>query len=188
MPALGQVSQQALLAPEGWIDRPLGEADAPVTLIVYSSPTCGHCADFHHDVLPLIEREYVETGKIRLLFRPLIRNAIDAAVFMLAEGSGAVDYLDAVTSFYERHDQLVTSSDPRAVLADEAEKLGVNAQRFEALLVARDQFERLNRLRDQAVSRFGVTGTPAFFVNGRKVEGAQSFDELAGYIDDELSP
>lgn len=78
-----------LMAPAGGlVDHVQGSDTAPVTVIEYASPTCPHCAAFSNDVLPSFITAYVDTGKVKLITRPFVRNVLDAAVFMLAEAAG----------------------------------------------------------------------------------------------------
>src|SRR6218665_4210619 len=75
-----------LMAPAGGVaDHVMGSESAPVTVIEYASPTCPHCAAFSNDVKPAFVEVYVNTGKVKLIIRPFVRNVLDAAVFMLAE-------------------------------------------------------------------------------------------------------
>ena len=124
--AVSVVSAQDLLSPAGRSDRPQGAEDAPVTLIEYSSPTCGHCVDYHNDVAPRVHTEYVETGKVRLIYRPFVRNAIDAAIFMLAESRTGDEYNVVLDAYYRRYNDIAGASNVRALLEEIAEAVGID--------------------------------------------------------------
>ena len=88
-----------LMAPAGGVaDHVQGSETAPVTVIEYASPTCPHCAAFSNDVLPAFTEAYVDTGKVKLIVRPFVRNVLDAAVFMLAEAAQVAWVLKKVDS------------------------------------------------------------------------------------------
>lgn len=183
---VGHVSAQDLLSPEGRADRPLGAKEAPVTLIEYSSPTCGHCVTYHRDVAPIIKAKYVDTGKVRIIFRPFARNAVDAAIFMLAEAQREEDYDRVIDVFYQRHEELIGASDTKAKLAEISESVGIDQTAFEAILADKDGFAPIQALATQALNEFGLEGTPTFFINDEKVVGGISAGDMAARIDAHL--
>ena len=83
-------------------DRVLGQADAPVVMVEYASATCPHCAEFHAKVLPLIKTEYIDTGKVRFIFRefPLDQAALGA--FMLARCVPEDKYFATIDLMFRR--------------------------------------------------------------------------------------
>jgi protein-disulfide isomerase len=76
-----------LMAPAGLPDKVLGSPMAKVTMIEYASPTCPHCALFSTSIFPDFRTQYVDTGKVKFIMRPFVRNVLDAVVFMLAEAA-----------------------------------------------------------------------------------------------------
>ena len=180
-------SAQALLSPAGRPDRVQGVETAPITLVEYSSPTCGHCVSYHNEVAPRIQTEYVETGKVRLIYRPFVRNVIDAAVFILAESRSDDEYHVVLDAFYKRYDDIVDTSNALGVLEEIAGTVGIGADEFRELLSAQVELESIQTLTQQAVNEFGVTGTPTFFVNDKMRVGGQSFEMLSTAIEEELA-
>jgi protein-disulfide isomerase len=88
-----------LMAPDGLADKVLGSPMAKVTLIEYASPTCPHCAFFATQVLPDFRKQYVDTGKVKFIMRPFVRNVLDAVVFLLAEAAaGTTEPTDAAAA------------------------------------------------------------------------------------------
>src|SRR6476620_307701 len=73
-----------LLEPPALGDRVLGRTDAPVTIVEYASATCPHCAAFHKDVFPQLKSEFIDTGKVRFIFREFPFDDLALAAFMLA--------------------------------------------------------------------------------------------------------
>lgn len=179
-------SAQGLLSPAGRPDRVQGVETAPVTLIEYSSPTCGHCVTYHNEVAPRIHAEYIKTGKVKLIYRPFVRNAVDAAIFVLAESRRGDEYNSILDAYYKRYDDLVSTSNVRGLLEEIAATVGISAAEFESLLSEQTRLEPLQILTQQAVKEFGITGTPTFFVNDTMHVGGQSFEMLSAAIEEKL--
>lgn len=178
------VDQAKLLAPAGNVtDKVLGSADAPVTIIEYASPTCPHCAAFHNNVFEPFKAEYIDTGKVRFILRPFVRNVLDAAIFMLAEAAGDTNYHNVISTFFRTQTTWGTSDKPRDAILDVAKQLGFTQESFDAALTNQDLFAAMEALRDQALNEFGLEGTPTFYVNGKTISGDKSLEQLAAEID-----
>lgn len=178
------VDQAKLLAPAGGIpDRVLGHADAPVTVIEYASPTCPHCAAFHNDVYEPFKAAYIDTGKVKFILRPFVRNVLDTAVFMLAEASGDTNYHNVISTFFKTMSQWGTSETPRDALLEVAKQLGFTQESFDAALTNQELFTGMEALREQALDEFGLQGTPTFYVNGKTLTGGKTLEQLAAEID-----
>lgn len=165
-----------LLQPLGRADRPLGSVTAPVTVIEYSSPTCPHCADYRNDTSPKIEAEFVESGQVRILFRPFARNNVDLVIFMLADSQPQSKFV--LNTFYARHDEIAKSSDLEQTLREIAGSAGINRDAFDKAVADQSVLSNLKTLTDQARDDFKVEGTPTFFINGKKITGAPSLEEM----------
>lgn len=177
---------QALLSPAGRPDRVQGVETAPVTVIEYSALSCVHCVTYHNEVAPRIRAEYVDTGKVRLIYRPLIRETVDAVVFMLAEGRPGDEYHTVIDAFYKRFDDIANAADVRGLLEEIAAGLGIDAAEFKRLATEQSTLDALYSLKDQALEEFGVSGVPTFFVNGDMLVGAQTFEALSAAIEEKL--
>ena len=160
----------SLMSPAGIEDQFLGESAAPATLIVYSSPTCSYCIDFEKNVLPQLQEKYVETGKLRVSVRPFIRNAVDAVVFQVANKAGSEKYRQTTEAFTNGFDRLAEADDVEAVLREIAASQGVEGDAFDQAVADDEYFNKLNAMREQAIEKFGVKGTPTFFLNGESFE------------------
>ncbi|WP_176084749.1 thioredoxin domain-containing protein [Martelella sp. HB161492] len=176
-----------LSAAAGRADRPEGSSTAAVTLVEYSSPTCSHCVAYRTTVAPRINEAFVQTGKIRYLFRPFVRNNVDMAIFMLAEGQSAENYDQFVASFYAHYDDLINAQDLNQTLRSIAAENGISDAEFDRLVTNEDAFQALRSLTDQAVDDFDVQGTPSFFINGAKIVGGIPYDEMKAHLDDAIA-
>jgi protein-disulfide isomerase len=179
----GTTKDVAALANVALPDRSLGSETAPVTVIEYASPTCPHCAAFHNDVYPAFKTEYVETGKVRFVVRPFVRNVLDAVVFMLAEAAGADQYHSVIETYFRTQGQWGTSETPRDALLAIALQLGFTEESFEAALTNQELFTAMETMREQALDEFGLTGTPTFYVNGMQLTGDKTIEEMRAAVD-----
>jgi protein-disulfide isomerase len=179
----GTTKDPAALANVALPDKPLGSETAPVTVIEYASPTCPHCAAFHNNVYPAFKAEYIDTGKVRFLLRPFVRNVLDAVVFMLAEAAGPEQYHNIVATYFRTLAQWGQASDPRAALLEIAKQLGFTDASFDAALTNQQLFAGMEAMREQALSEFNLEGTPTFYVNGKQLTGDKTLEQLAAEID-----
>ena len=173
-----------LMAPAGGLtDHALGNPDAPVTVIEYASPTCPHCATFHNTVYEPFKADYVDTGKVLFIVRPFARNALDAAIFMLAEAAGPENYHDVIATFFKTQNEWGMSEKPRDSLYAIAQQLGFTEESFNAALTNQDVLSGIEAQKNQALDEFGLTGTPTFYVNGKTLSGGKTLEQLAAEID-----
>ena len=183
--AEGDVIDEAkLMAPAGGLeDKFEGNPDAPVTVIEYASPTCPHCAAFHNTVYEPFKEQYVETGKVKFILRPFARNAIDAAIFLLAEAAGPVAYHNVIATYFKTQNEWGMSDKPRDAIYAVAQQLGFTEESFNAALTNQDGFTAIEAQKNQALDEFGLTGTPTFYVNGKTLSGGKTLEQLAAEID-----
>lgn len=173
-------------------DMAEGSVDAPVTVIEFASMTCSHCAHFQKETYPLLKRDFVDTGKIRFIFRefPLDSYAVDASI--LARCSGAANYFKVIARLFAEQPQWMPAPGPisevsrkatQGRLANYGEDFGVDEKEYEACLANVPLKEHLNNRRTEAIQRYQVNGTPAIVVNG-KLTSSPSYAEVARAIND----
>jgi protein-disulfide isomerase len=179
----GTTKDVAKLATTAMADHVLGNADAKVTVIEYASPTCPHCAQFHNEVYPALKTEYVDTGKIKFILRPFVRNLQDAVIFLLAEAAGEEKYHQVVETYFKTQATWSLAEKPRAALLEQAKQLGFTEESFDAALANQELFEAMQTVQKQAVDEFKLEGTPTFYINGKQLTGEKSLEELKAEID-----
>ena len=174
------VDSPMALAQEG--DMVLGDANAPVTLIEYSSLSCPHCARHHESVLPEIKKQYIDTGKVKLIMRdfPLNGPAMQAA--MLAYCVSPLAYWSMVDQLFATQSAWVNDNSGPA-LAAIAATAGINDQDFQTCLANDAVRQKILTTREQADKVFGVRSTPTFVVNGIVIEGGKPFDKFKEIFD-----
>jgi protein-disulfide isomerase len=154
-----------------------GDVNAPITLIEYSSLSCPHCARFQKDVLPQVKKDFIDTGKVKLIQRdfPLNKPAIQAA--QLAHCGGPMRYFALVDVLFKTQDQWLTE-DSVEKLAQIAATAGMDRPTFDACLANKDIEAKIVASRKAGEDAFQVNSTPTFIVNGVKLEGEQTYDDM----------
>lgn len=173
-------------------DMAEGSVDAPVTVIEFASMTCPHCAHFQKETYPLLKRDFVDTGKIRFIFRefPLDSYAVDASI--LARCTGAENYFKVLTKLFAEQPQWMPAPGPisevsrkatQGRLANYGEDFGVDETKYQACLNNKPLKDHLANRMDEARNRYQVNGTPAIVVNG-KLTSSPSYAEVAKAINE----
>lgn len=158
----------------------MGPEDAKVTVIEYASATCPHCAAFHNDTFGTLKSEYIDTGKIRFLFREFPHNDAALAAFMLARCAPKEKYFALVDIFFTTQPQWTQS--PREGLLNIAKQAGFSEESFNKCLS--DQALAKSIIEGRRIAEgFGVTGIPTFFINGEMLTGEKKIEELRKIID-----
>ncbi|HEX5780199.1 MAG TPA: DsbA family protein [Xanthobacteraceae bacterium] len=163
-------------------DKVLGSDSAPVTIVEYASVTCPHCAAFHQNTYPALKSKYIDTGKVKLIFRefPTQPAAVAMAGFMLARCAEDKYYpmLDAIFS-----QQQSWAQDPYNGLLRIARQAGFSQEKFEACLKDQKLAEQIQAVAQRGNEQFKVESTPTFFINGKKYVGALSMPELEKIVE-----
>jgi protein-disulfide isomerase len=170
----------AQAGPDG--DVMIGSDKAPVTIIEYASMTCPHCAHFEETTLPELKKRYIDTGKVRYVMREFPLDALAAAGFMLARCAGKDKYETVVETLFAKQADWVVQQ-PIEPLKAIAKQFGFTEESFNACLANQKLLDSIQAVRDHAVSKLGVNSTPTFFVNGKRLVGDVSIDQLAKEID-----
>ena len=172
-----------MTTPAGLTDHPLGADNAPVTVIEYASTTCPHCGAWANDVYPAFKAAYIDTGKVKFLIRPFIRDVPDAVVYMLADAAGPEMYHTVIETFFRTQEQWAFVQSPREPLLAIAKQLGFTDESFDKALTNQDLFNALEAARTQALDDYKLEGTPTFYVNGKQLTGGKTLEQMAAEID-----
>ncbi|MGI9386310.1 MAG: DsbA family protein [Methyloligellaceae bacterium] len=174
-PALAQTNLEELMAKGPLEENILGSADAPVTIIEYSSMTCPHCAQFHKDTLPDLKKKYIDTGKARYIIREFPLDNLAMAAFMLARCAGPKKYFPFVDTLYaQQKNWAFVEGNPVPELLKMAKQAGFTKESFEKCLSDQKLLDGLNWVRNRGNQKFKVSSTPTFFINGELLKGAQT--------------
>ena len=174
------VSSVVLMAPHPLGEMAIGNEKAPVTVIEYASMTCGHCANFALNTFPKFKTEYIDTGKVRFILREFPLDPTAAAAFMLARcasnGDGGKYFAMVDTLFHQQNTWAVQN--PEAQLRTITRQAGLTDKSFNECLANQKALEGIEAVRQHGAQKLGVNSTPTFFINGEKVAGALSYDEM----------
>jgi len=181
-PAATEVSLEDLMKAGDLPEIAVGKTDAPVTIVEYASMTCPHCAQFHKEELPKLKEKYIDTGKVRLIFREFPLNKLAAAGSMLARCAGGDKTYPLIGVLFEKMDQWVVNN-PVPELFKIAKQAGFTQEGFDKCLSDQKLLEQIESGRNYASSKLGVNSTPSFFVNGKRHQGAPTFAELEKAIE-----
>jgi protein-disulfide isomerase len=166
-------------------ERSLGKPTAPVTVIEYVSLTCPHCANFQKTVFPRVKKEFIDTGKIRFIVRefPIGHTSGHAAIINRCAPEDKYFFLE--NQFLTRQPEWVSQEvRPDAIYAV-AKSSGMSRETFDKCLTNQTIIDGLTEVKQRG-RKYGVIGTPTFFINGRKAaQGEVTYDQFKALI---LSP
>ena len=179
------VAVDDLMKPEALPDMIMGDAKAPVTIIEYASMTCPHCAHFQETTFPELKKRYIDTGKVRYIFREFPLDNLAAAAFMLARCAGELDsakyYAMIDTMFAQQQTWAVEKPIPPLMAI--AKQAGFTEKSFDECLANQKLLTGIEDVRQRGIKEFQVDSTPTFFINGKRTVGAVTIDDMAKIID-----
>jgi len=165
----------------------LGDIDAPITMIEYASMSCPHCAAFHIETLPIIKKEYIDTGKVKLIFRdfPFNLPALQGSMITKCVGEDLYfKYLDALFSLQKKW---VKSKGSRESLFNILSNTGMTKEEFDECLNNKDLENKILSHQIRAHEEYNIKTTPSFIINGTLIEGNKSIDTFRKTFDTILS-
>jgi protein-disulfide isomerase len=182
--ARAQDAAAALVAkPVSLPDIALGSVKAPVIITEYASMSCPHCASFGENVFPMLRSKYIDTGKVRYVFREFPVDIKAVAASMLARciaNEDAEKYFGAVRLLFQQQDRLKAHTKDTLKLI--GARFGMSEQAVETCVKDQALLDKLAADQRFALEALKVNSTPTFFVNGERLKGAMSFEELEDRI------
>jgi protein-disulfide isomerase len=166
------------LAPAGPLgDQVLGADNAPVTIVEYASMTCPHCAQFQAKTFPKLKERYIDTGKVRFIFREFPLDPLAAGAFMLARCADKDKYFAVIDLLFGTQRDWVVPN-PLQPLLNVAKQAGYTEETFNACLKNQQVLDGIQNVRDRGAKVLNIESTPTFFVNGKRVVGDVSIEDL----------
>ena len=186
----GAMAQSAsdVAKPVSLPDMTLGTANAPVTITEFASMTCPHCAAFNETVFPKIKSEYIDSGKVRYVFREFPLDIKAAAGSMLARCIAKDDsgkYFTVIDLLFKQQNDWVMKNTTET-LTRIGKQAGMSQQAVEDCLKDQALLDKIAADQKFAAEVLKVNSTPTFFINGEKLTGETSFDEFAKRIQAQL--
>jgi protein-disulfide isomerase len=179
----------------------VGNPNAKVKFVEYASLTCPHCREFHEKGMATIRSRYIASGKLSYEYRSFVLNGPDYAAALLARCQGAKPFFNLVNAFYEQQ-QSWTEPFMKLTAADSAEiqalpqdqqiramavkggldgfmkTRGMTAAKFNQCLTDKTASDKLAKMREEAVSKYQLTGTPTFVINGVTQTNVYTWEQL----------
>ncbi|MBO6603736.1 MULTISPECIES: DsbA family protein [Paracoccaceae] len=188
LPPLGAAGAQATGDMPEIVDMALGQEDAPVTVIEYASFTCPHCATFHENVFPQIKENYIETGKVRFVYREVYFDRFGLWATMVARCAGPERYFAVVDRIYETQREWV-QGEPATVaenLRRIGRSVGLGEAELEACLTDADMAQALVDRYETHQEEHNIPGTPTFIIDGEQFSN-MSYASFAEILDERVA-
>ena len=178
----GALAQSAtdVAKPQSLPDMALGPADAKVTIVEYASMTCPHCAAFNVQVFPKIKSEFIDSGKVRYVFREFPLDIKAAAGSMLARciANGDPGKYFAVTDLLFKSQSDWVAKNTAEALGRIGKQAGLSQAQVEKCLKDQALLDKIAADQKYASDILKVDSTPTFFINGEKIKGEASIEEF----------
>ncbi len=164
----------------------LGNDDAPVKIKIFSSLTCPHCANFHMEVIPEIEKNYVKFGKVQLIFLdfPLDLASLNASKLLhCLDKKKQIKFLGTI---YENQAKWTSGSDLSEInnnLKEMVKDLGISPTEFEKCLNNETVENNILNIRIEGQRKYSINSTPTIIINEKKFEGSTDFKNMKKKID-----
>ncbi|MEM8537930.1 MAG: DsbA family protein [Pseudomonadota bacterium] len=179
-------SDQSLEAVDtsGVVEMTLGEDDAAVTLIEYASFTCPHCRTFHENTFKQLKADYIDTGKVKFVYREVYFDRFGLWAGMVARCAGPDRYFGVVDLIYENQSEW-TRGEPAAI-AENLKRIGrlagVENEQLDACLADGEKAQALNAFFQQNAQADGIQATPSFVING-ETHSNMSYTDMKALLD-----
>jgi protein-disulfide isomerase len=178
--AMAQSATAALLAkPMSLPEMAIGDTKAPVTIVEFASMSCPHCAAFEQNVFPMLRSKYIDTGKVRYVFRefPLDIKAASASVLARCIANGNSEkFFGAIDTIFKQQDALMTQT--KETMLSIGKQAGLDDKGVEDCVGDQSAMDKLSADETFAAKKLKVDATPTFFINGKIIKGAMSFEEF----------
>ncbi len=172
-------------------DRAQGSPNAPILMVEYAAPTCPVCAMFDMEIFPLLKKNYIDTGKVYYVFRVFPLSQVDVAAEGMARCLPAENYFPFIDMLYRNQARWDPDghdiADVHAALVQMGGIAGMNAQQVDTCIGDTAVQAQTTKIGQEAETKYGVTGTPSFIVNGQMRVGVSTWDDWQSYLNGMLA-
>lgn len=174
-------------------DIALGDENAPITIIEYASLSCPHCANFNNKVYPKIEKKYINTGKVKFIYRdfPLNQSALLASLTSLCHArnneNNPKKYYGLVKLLFKKQESWAFDAGYFEKIKSLASLNGMSASDFDKCMANKELMDEVMKNRLRAAQELQINSTPSFIVNGKLIGGYRNFKEFSEIIDNQLN-
>ena len=164
----------------------IGSHEAVVKIKIFSSLTCPHCADFHMNVVSKIKENYLESGKVQLIFIdfPLDRAAFNASKLLhCLDKEKRMNFLDIIYKDQKKWTDGSNLEDINKNLKKIVKNLGISSKKFDKCIIDEEISDKILNERIDASKKYSITSTPTIIINEKKLEGSASFKNIKKKIE-----
>lgn len=176
------VNMAKVLAPGPLPEMSVGAADG-VPMVEYGSLTCPHCAVFSRETFPQLKKEYIDTGKVRYIFREFARNTLDVAGFVLARCLGDDKVFAANQLLFAEQDKWAFADKPLEPLIEAMRPTGMTQAQATECLKNQKLADGVVATTKRANDQIHLNGTPTFVIGGKVYGGELTMDQLKAILD-----
>ena len=176
------VDMAAVLKPGSLPELAMGDPSG-VPVVEYGSLTCPHCAIFAREVFPGLKKDYIDTGKVRFIFREFSRNPLDVAAFVLARCIGDDKAYAAIELLFSTQDKWAFVDKPLEPLIAAMRPTGLTHDQAMTCLKDQSRADAVMAIGKRAADEIKMTGTPTFVIDGKVFGGELSMDQLRAILD-----
>ncbi|MGB2893300.1 MAG: DsbA family protein, partial [Albidovulum sp.] len=170
-------------------DMILGQLNAPVEVIEYASFTCPHCAHFHETVFDDLKKNYIDTGKVKFVYREVYFDKFGLWAGMVARCGGPEKYFPISDMIYDTQKQWIGDGQA-STIADNLRKIGLKAglakEAIDACLNDNDKAKAMVAAYQTNATKDGIDSTPSFVIDGQKYSN-MSYEDFAKILDEKLA-
>ncbi|WP_208347349.1 DsbA family protein [Pseudaestuariivita rosea] len=182
-------AQTTTEVPSDIVEMAIGSENAPVTVVEYASFTCPHCATFHEGTFEQIKENYIDTGKVRFVYREVYFDRFGLWASMVARCGGEMRFFGIADMIYDQQREWLASGDP-VQIADNLRTIGraagMSGEQVNACMEDRGKAEALINWYEANASADRIESTPSFVINGERYSN-MSYREFARVLDEKLS-
>ena len=176
------IDMASVLKPGTLPELTMGDASG-VPVVEYGSLTCPHCATFSREIFPELKKDYIDTGKVRFIFREFSRNSLDVAAFLLARCVGDDKAFAAIELLFSQQDKWAFVDKPLEPLIAAMRPAGLTHDQAMACLKDQSKADAMVAVGKRATDEIKMTGTPTFIIDGKVYGGELSIDQLKAILD-----
>ncbi len=172
-------------------DRTMGNPKAKVLVVEYAAPSCPHCAHFDETIFPLLKKNYIDTGKVYYVFRVFPLSQVDIGAESIARCLPADNYFAFIDLLFRNQSKWDPDGfeipDVHGALVSMGVTAGMTADQVDACIGNQDEQKRITDVGLTAQTKYGVQGTPSFFVNGELAPPFESPEDVTKYFNQKLA-
>ena len=168
------------------IDQILGDASAPVTILEYASLTCPHCAHFHENTLPRLKAEWIDTGKVKMIYRDFPTPPADLSLgaSMITQCAGKDRYFGVLGLLFKSQAKWGASDQPLTEIKRVVRLAGMTGEQVDACLNRQEIADAINARAQAASTTYGIDSTPSLVIGGKVIGGGESYEVISRAIDE----